>query len=175
MPLTPNVTPKLFRSYQSLIFLKVISFPSAVTLGFLREWTAFLVLKIASSPDHARSSFAEEKLCPVPGTIPCKGYGECVMRKWIEEGRTSCIDRSDEGNSEQLFKLWPCFLMTPILYAVTVSSGMTRLPSKAETSAPRPINHVLLSKPVSGCSLVSVLPYKSENVRNTKKERKNLK
>lgn len=29
--------------------------------------------------------------------MPCKGYGECVMRKWIEMGQTNCIDKSDQG------------------------------------------------------------------------------
>lgn len=42
--------------------------------------------------------FSEEKLCSVEGTVPCKGYGECVMRKWIENGQTNCIDKSDQGH-----------------------------------------------------------------------------
>lgn len=40
---------------------------------------------------------SEQKLCSVEGTMPCKGYGECVMRKWVEKGQTNCIDKSDQG------------------------------------------------------------------------------
>ncbi|KAL3995093.1 hypothetical protein ACH3XW_24375 [Acanthocheilonema viteae] len=38
----------------------------------------------------------KKKLCSIEGTVPCKGYGECVMRKWIEKGQTNCIDKSDQ-------------------------------------------------------------------------------
>ncbi|VDK86546.1 unnamed protein product [Litomosoides sigmodontis] len=39
---------------------------------------------------------SKQKLCSIEGTVPCKGYGECVMRKWIEKGQTNCIDKSDQ-------------------------------------------------------------------------------
>uniref|UniRef100_A0A1I7VC31 Uncharacterized protein n=1 Tax=Loa loa TaxID=7209 RepID=A0A1I7VC31_LOALO len=38
----------------------------------------------------------KKKLCSIEGTVPCKGYGECVMRKWIENGQSNCIDKSDQ-------------------------------------------------------------------------------
>ncbi|VDN02510.1 unnamed protein product [Thelazia callipaeda] len=50
------------------------------------------------SPKYTTQCFInpKEKLCPVDETLPCKGYGECVMRRWIEQGQTNCIDKSDE-------------------------------------------------------------------------------
>ncbi|VDN24858.1 unnamed protein product [Gongylonema pulchrum] len=51
------------------------------------------------TPQYAPQCFInpKEKLCGVAGAVPCKGFGECVMRKWIEQGRMSCIDKSDQG------------------------------------------------------------------------------
>ncbi|EJW80228.1 hypothetical protein WUBG_08864, partial [Wuchereria bancrofti] len=45
---------------------------------------------------HNFAMLSRKKLCSIEGTVPCKGYGECVMRKWIENGQTNCIDKSDQ-------------------------------------------------------------------------------
>lgn len=39
------------------------------------------------------------------GTIPCKGFGECVLPKWFGDGKADCLDGSDEGDSIMKF---PC-------------------------------------------------------------------
>uniref|UniRef100_A0A0M3JXN0 Peptidase S1 domain-containing protein n=1 Tax=Anisakis simplex TaxID=6269 RepID=A0A0M3JXN0_ANISI len=35
-------------------------------------------------------------LCSVRDTVPCKGYGECVLVKWLMDGKNDCLDGSDE-------------------------------------------------------------------------------
>ncbi|VDO33359.1 unnamed protein product, partial [Onchocerca flexuosa] len=57
----------------------------------------FINPKCDNSPTSPQfCDIIKEKLCSVEGTVPCKGYGECVMRKWIENGQTNCIDKSDQ-------------------------------------------------------------------------------
>uniref|UniRef100_A0AC34R7B6 EGF-like domain-containing protein n=1 Tax=Panagrolaimus sp. JU765 TaxID=591449 RepID=A0AC34R7B6_9BILA len=36
------------------------------------------------------------KLCRFDDAVPCKGYGECVLRKWLMDGNKDCFDGSDE-------------------------------------------------------------------------------
>ena len=40
---------------------------------------------------------SEPKLCRFEDAVPCKGYGECVLRKWLDDGNKDCFDGSDEG------------------------------------------------------------------------------
>ncbi|MCP9263995.1 hypothetical protein DINM_006923 [Dirofilaria immitis] len=59
----------------------------------------FINPKCDNSPTSPQfCDVTKKKLCSVEGTVPCKGYGECVMRKWIEKGQTNCIDKSDQGH-----------------------------------------------------------------------------
>uniref|UniRef100_A0AC35GU36 Uncharacterized protein n=1 Tax=Panagrolaimus sp. PS1159 TaxID=55785 RepID=A0AC35GU36_9BILA len=36
------------------------------------------------------------KLCHFEDAVSCKGYGECVLRKWLMDGKRDCFDGSDE-------------------------------------------------------------------------------
>uniref|UniRef100_A0A7E4VXL7 EGF-like domain-containing protein n=2 Tax=Panagrellus redivivus TaxID=6233 RepID=A0A7E4VXL7_PANRE len=41
-------------------------------------------------------SLIKTKLCQFDDALPCKGYGECVLRKWLNDGHKDCFDGSDE-------------------------------------------------------------------------------
>ncbi|CAD5222976.1 unnamed protein product [Bursaphelenchus xylophilus] len=40
----------------------------------------------------------KRKLCDLPNTLPCRGYGECVFSHWFQNGRKDCFDGSDEDS-----------------------------------------------------------------------------
>jgi hypothetical protein len=42
------------------------------------------------------ATMSEEKLCAAPKTVPCRGYNECVLGVWLQDGKVDCFDGSDE-------------------------------------------------------------------------------
>ena len=58
-------------------------------------------MQTASQTRHDFRFIVERKLCVLPSAVPCKGYGECVLRKWLADGKLDCFDGSDEGESKR--------------------------------------------------------------------------
>uniref|UniRef100_A0A0R3S1T5 EGF-like domain-containing protein n=1 Tax=Elaeophora elaphi TaxID=1147741 RepID=A0A0R3S1T5_9BILA len=83
-------------------FRFLVCFPGYVKCGsycVLLQYAAqcFINPRCDNSPTSPQfCDVTKKKLCSIEGTVPCKGFGECVMRTWIEKGQTNCIDKSDQ-------------------------------------------------------------------------------
>ncbi|VDM40799.1 unnamed protein product, partial [Toxocara canis] len=74
------------------LFVESLSVKIAPTYAAIHA-VGFVVDGVLSN----KGEFSEEKLCNVKGTMPCKGFGECVLTKWLLDDKADCLDGSDEG------------------------------------------------------------------------------
>uniref|UniRef100_A0A914HWE5 Uncharacterized protein n=1 Tax=Globodera rostochiensis TaxID=31243 RepID=A0A914HWE5_GLORO len=40
--------------------------------------------------------FRKRRLCGLANTVSCRGYGQCILEKWLKDGKRDCLDGSDE-------------------------------------------------------------------------------
>ncbi|CAD5216995.1 unnamed protein product [Bursaphelenchus okinawaensis] len=78
----------------------------------------------------------KRKLCRLPNTLPCKGYGECVFSHWFLNNRTDCFDGSDEDPEYANLFLLARNHFQHIVPQVVSSGGSAQLLAESSTSGP---------------------------------------
>jgi len=43
------------------------------------------------------------RLCHLHNSIACRGYGQCILTRWLMDGKKDCLDGSDEDPGYVVF------------------------------------------------------------------------
>lgn len=54
-------------------------------------------MEVKHRHDSIDGNLTEEKICREELSLPCKGYGECVLWSWARDEKRDCLDGSDLG------------------------------------------------------------------------------